>query len=409
MKIFIKTFGCRVNQVESEAILEQLRAQNHTIITDFKEADLCILNTCTVTANADKDVEKEMRRITKNNPSARLIVTGCYAMAHKDKIALNFPAAKTVFKADISKELFGYEIDWTVKNHEGHSRAFVKIQDGCDCFCSYCIVPYTRPVKLSKPKEIVLKEISDLVANGYREIVLTGINIGNYLCPKTGADLSKLLPEVLALPGGFRVRFSSIELNTVSDNLIDAMSAGGDKFCNYLHIPLQSGSDAVLKHMRRHYNTDEYFKRVEYIKSRIQDISVFCDIITGYPTETQEDFDTSLAFLDRVGFAGLHVFSYSVRPGTPAGELKQLPPGEIKRRSDILRLKDKSLRASKASDMVGTNQQFLAEEFSAEAKVLSGVSANFQRIIIPGGVYRRGLQAIKVLSAEGELCIGEVL
>ena len=404
MKIFIKTFGCRVNQVESEAILEEFSLEGHQIITDFKDADLCLLNTCTVTKNADKDVEREIRRIQKINLAARLIITGCYAMAHKDEIAKNFPAAEVIFKTDIGPALFGKQIDWSVKEHEGKTRAFIKIQDGCDCFCSYCIVPYTRPQKTSKPKHIVLQEIKNLVANGYKEIVLTGINIGNYKCPQTGADLAALTQEIFAVEGNFRIRFSSIEINTVTDEFIEVLSKGGQKACDYLHLPLQSGCDAVLKHMKRRYTTQEYAQRVAYIKSKVPALAVFCDIIAGYPTETPEDFEITKNFLKQIGFAGLHVFSYSVRPGTPAAALPQIPAQEIKRRSDELRALDKELRAAFAAKLVGTTQYFLAEEILKDGTV-SGVLSNFARAHIENGKLSRLITPVKIVSAREDICL----
>lgn len=404
MKIFIKTFGCRVNQVESEAILEEFSLGGHQMTADFKEADLCLLNTCTVTKNADKDVEREICRIQKINPAARLIITGCYAMAHKNEIAKNFPSSEVIFKTDIGPALFGREIDWSVKEHEGKTRAFIKIQDGCDCFCSYCIVPYTRPQKTSKPKDIVLREIQNLIANGYKEIVLTGINIGNYHCPQTGADLAALTKDIFAVEGNFRIRFSSIEINTLTDEFIEVLSTGGQKACDYLHLPLQSGSDAVLKDMKRHYNTREYTQRVAYIKSKIPALAVFCDIIAGYPTETQEDFDITKNFLKQIGFAGLHVFSYSVRPGTPAAALPQIPPQEIKRRADELRALDKEFRAAFAAKLIGTKQYFLAEEGLKDGTV-SGVLSNFARAHIEKSKLSRLITPVQIVAAREDICL----
>jgi radical SAM methylthiotransferase, MiaB/RimO family len=279
MKIFIKTFGCRVNQVESEAMLEEFISEGNIPVEDFKEADVCLLNTCTVTQNADRDAEREIRYITKHNPKAKIIVTGCYALAHKDELAAKFPFVQAVFKAEVGQKLFGKQFDWTVKEHEGKTRAFVKIQDGCNNFCSYCIVPYARPQKTSKPKPVVLNEVKNLLANGYKEIVLTGINVGNYLCPQTGADLAELTRGIVALEGNFRIRFSSIEINTVSDALVEVLASAGQKACNYFHLPLQSGSDAVLKNMRRRYSTEEYLKRVEEIKKRLFPIYPFSAIL----------------------------------------------------------------------------------------------------------------------------------
>lgn len=406
MKIFIKTFGCRVNQVESEAILEEFLSQGHTPVSDFKEAEICLINTCSVTKNADKDVEKEVRHIIKHNPAAKLIITGCYAMAHKDEIAKKFPTAQTVFKADIGPVLFEREIDWTVKEHDGKTRAFVKIQDGCDCFCSYCIVPYTRPNKTSKPKATVIGEVKNLIANGYREIVLTGINIGNYRCAQTGADLAALTKELFTLEGNFRIRFSSIEINTITDDMIEALANGGQKACNYLHLPLQSGCDAVLASMRRRYNTKQYLARVDFIRQKIKNVALFCDIIAGYPTETKEDFEITKNFLRQVGFAGLHVFSYSIRPGTDAAKMPQLPPQEIKRRAEELRSLDKELRAAFAAKLVGTVQQFLAEDILPDGTV-SGIASDFVRIHIPNGKLNKEIIPVKIISADKDICIAQ--
>ena len=178
---FIKTFGCRVNQVESQAILEEFKRAGFTPAESFETADICLLNTCTVTHQADKDVEKLVRQILRRNPSARLVLTGCYAAAHKEHITATFPTVEIVGKYDLGRVLFAQnDICWTVSGHEGHSRAFIKIQDGCDNFCSYCIVPYARSVKRSKPVADVLREIKQLVQNGFLEIVLTGIHLGHY-------------------------------------------------------------------------------------------------------------------------------------------------------------------------------------------------------------------------------------
>lgn len=407
MKVFIKTFGCRVNQVESQSLLETFKAYGAEITQDYSCADICLLNTCSVTAKADRDANKLLRAINQKNPCCRLIVTGCYAMSGKDKIKQMFPNAEIIFKPDLGKKLFGQDTDWTVKQHEGKTRAFVKIQDGCDNFCSYCIVPYTRPLKTSKPKQTALAEIENLIKNGYKEIVLTGINIGNYLCPQTGADLADLLNDIFKLEGSFRIRFSSIEINTFTDKLITAAKQGGERFCNYLHLPLQSGSDSVLKDMGRRYNTKEYTERVFKIRQAFKDIFLYCDIIAGYPAETEENFKESLSFLDETGFAGLHVFSYSARQGTKAALMKQIAPAEIKRRSEILHQKDRDLRQKAAQTLIGTKQQFLAETFIKSNNCVSGIAANFQRILIPDGTLKTDFTEVKITKAQDGICYAQ--
>lgn len=400
MKIFIKTYGCRVNQVESEAVLEQFLAQGSEITQDYKNANLCFINTCSVTANADKEAEKFIRTLLKQNPSAQIVVSGCFARVKKDYLLQKYPTLKIYFKEDLSKALFDKEIDWSVKEHSGHSRAFIKIQDGCDCFCSYCIVPYTRPIKTSKPKEIVLKEIKDLIANGYSEIVLTGINIGNYSCPKTKANLADLCKEIFALPGNFRVRFSSIEINTISDELIEVLSKAGEKFCSYLHLPLQSGSTKVLKEMRRHYTAEEFLERLNYIRTKIKDLFIYTDIIAGFPTETEENFKESFDFLKKAKFAGLHVFSYSAREGTPAAQMAQLNPNTIKERSFILHKLDKELRVSAAESLKGKILEVIGEDF--EQEYLRATASNFQRVLIKTDQKPQGLFKVLVQEIKGE-------
>ena len=404
---FIKTFGCRVNQVESQAILEQFLNSGATPADSFETADICVLNTCTVTHQADKDVEKQIRQILRRNPHTRLVLTGCYAAAHADEVHKNFPQAEIVGKYDLGKVLFHTDdVCWTVSGHEGHSRAFIKIQDGCDCFCSYCIVPYARPVKRSKPLNDVLKEIDTLEKKGFAEVVLTGINIGNYKCPQTGADLAELCRQIAQMPGRFRVRFSSIELQTVTDGVIEMMHEYPARFCNYFHLPLQAGCDKVLKDMNRHYDTAAYEAKVQELRARVPQMGIFADVIAGYPTETEADFEATYAFIKKVNLAGLHVFSYSPRPGTPAAALKQLPHEEIKRRSDALRALDKELRVAFAASLVGTEQEVFVEEHKDGRP--HGITSNFQPVVLEASTPVHGLVRVQITRAEGPLCFGRL-
>lgn len=405
---FIKTFGCRVNQVESQAILEQFLRAGLTPAEKFETADVCLLNTCTVTHQADKDVEKLIRQIVRRNPSARLILTGCYAAAHKDEVRAKFPFAQIVGKYDLGRTLFNADdICWTVSGHEGHSRAFIKIQDGCDCFCSYCIVPLARSEKRSKPLADVLQEIENLVQKGFAEIVLTGINIGNYLCPQTGADLAALCEKIAQLPGNFRVRFSSIELQTVTDGIISAMEKFPARFCNYFHLPLQAGCDRVLKEMNRHYDTAAYRARVDELRRRVPGIGIFADVIAGFPTETNENFEETYRFIDTLKLSGLHVFSYSPRPGTKAAAWPQLPAEEIRRRAEKLRELDKKLRTDFAASLVGTTQEIFIEEHKNGGA--RGITSNFQPVLLENATPGlRGLIRAQILRVDGALCVGKL-
>ncbi len=407
MKFFLKTFGCRVNQVESQAILEAFTVRGYEAAS-MEQADICLLNTCSVTHQADKDVEKLIRQIARRNPSARLILTGCYAAAHSEHIRQVFPFAEIVGKYDLGQKLFGTDdLCWTVSGHEGHSRAFIKIQDGCDCFCSYCIVPFARSIKRSKPVADVLQEITTLVQKGFGEIVLTGINIGNYRCSQTGKDLAALCEEIAVLPGYFRVRFSSIELQTVSDGIINAMAHWPQRFCNYLHLPLQSGCDKVLTEMNRHYHTAQYAAKVAALRHAVSGVSVFADVIAGFPTETDEDFETTYRFIESQKLCGLHVFSYSPRPGTKAAAWPQLPAEIIKARAEKLRELDKKLRADFAASLVGTIQEVFIEEHTARG--VHGVTANFQQVMIENAPKElHGLKQVCINKAVGNFCMGTI-
>ncbi len=405
MKFFLKTFGCRVNQVESQAILEAFSTRGWTPCP-METADLCLLNTCTVTHQADKDVEKLIRQILRRNPAARLVLTGCYAAAHRAHIQEIFPQAEIVGKYELGQKLFGTEdLCWTVSGHEGHSRAFIKIQDGCDCFCTYCIVPFARNIKRSKPAADVLQEIVSLVQKGFGEIVLTGINIGNYRCAQTGKDLAALCEDIAHMPGHFRVRFSSIELQTVTDGVIGAMAKYPARFCNYLHLPLQSGCDKVLAEMNRHYTTAQYAQKVSSLRARVPGASVFADVIAGFPTETEADFQITYDFIARQKLCGLHVFSYSPRPGTKAAAWPQLAPEVIKARAEKLRELDKKLRADFAASLVGSLQEVFIEEHSGQG--VRGVTSNFQQVFIenaPADLH--GLVHVRITRADGAVCFG---
>ena len=407
MKIYIKTFGCRVNQVESEALLEEFLRQGHTIVKTPNEADICLLNTCSVTRKADKDSLKEANSVKRKNPKARVIFTGCFARHGTKEILEKVKQAEIIQKENLPKYLFKKDINWTVQKHQGKTRAFVKIQDGCNNFCTYCIVPFTRPVKTSKPKQIVLNEIKTLIANGYKEIVLTGINIGNYFCPETKTNLAKLVKEIFALEGDFRIRFSSIEMPTVTDELLEVISKAGNKFCNYLHLPLQSGSSAVLKEMHRHYSAEDFEKRVQEIRKKIKNIFIYTDIIAGFPTESIKDFEDSVAFIRKIGFAGLHVFSYSPRPMTAAAKLPQIDVKEIKRRADILREEDIILRKNAAESLINTTQEILVEEFSKDGKYQVATAANFQKVLVNKNTPKNLLTKVKIVKTQDGICFAE--
>lgn len=392
MNVFIKTFGCRVNQTESQYFLENFEAiHNISITNNFEDASLCILNTCCVTHKAERAAKKFIRQILTKNKKAEIILTGCWAVVNKKEISQEFPSLKILNKIEISKKYFNKKPDWTVKTHKGRSRAFVKIQDGCDSFCSYCIVPFARFEKTSKPLKKVVAEIKEILKNNFYEIVLTGINIGNYKCPKTNANLADLISEIVKIDKEFRIRLSSIEAYSISDKLIESAKSANQKFCDYFHIPLQSGSTKVLKEMNRKYDAKYYENIVKKIRKIFgKNTGIYADIIAGYPTETEKDFEDSVKFIKKLKLSGLHVFSFSARKGTKAYNLKQLQSSIITNRSKKLHKLDKELRQKFAKSLIGTTQQVLIEKSG------NAVCGNFQRVKISSKKTKKGLITIKI-------------
>ncbi|MFA6584540.1 MAG: MiaB/RimO family radical SAM methylthiotransferase [Elusimicrobiaceae bacterium] len=412
MKIYIKTFGCRVNQVESQHLAERFSAADCALTEDFEKADVCVLNTCTVTAEADRDVEHLARAIARRNPAARLIITGCYATIHKAKLQKAVPAAEIIANPDkkniaalvTNERLPEHGFGWEISGHAGHTRAFVKVQDGCTDACRYCLVWKARPVKSSKPAQDALAEIKNLVAAGYPEIVLTGINIGNYLCPQTGKDLPGLLANIFKLDGNFRVRLSSIEPKNISPELIAICQMAGDKFCRHFHIPLQGGTNEVLRAMGRRYDTGFYESRVNLIRENFENAGIYADVIAGYPEETDGDFEKGYAFIKKLKLSGLHVFRFSPRPGTEAAELKCHPLAELKARSKKLRDLDKIMRAEFARSLAGTAHIVTIEE--SKGGNASGVAGNFQKVLIEGASRMKGLCRVTITKAQDDICFG---
>lgn len=395
--------------MESQYLAEKFLAANCELLNSFENADVCLLNTCTVTSEADRDVEKLARLIARRNPSARLIITGCYATMHRERIETEIPAAEIVAnenKKTVAALILGScqpDNDWRISGHLGHTRAFVKIQDGCSDGCRYCIVWKARAVKYSKPLPVARAEIAALIKNGCPEIVLTGINVGNYRCPETGADLGGLLSEIFKIEGRFRVRLSSIEPKHITPEFVAACSAGGEKFCEHFHIPLQAGTDNVLAAMGRRYTTAFYAERVALIRAAFETPGIYSDVIAGYPTETESDFESGKGFIKSLALAGLHPFRFSPRPGTPAAELPCHPLPELKRRAEEMRALDINLRENFAASLVGTKQLVTVEETLANGDI-SGVAGNFQKIIIAGCVEKKSLIEVTVTEALAAQC-----
>ena len=357
MKFAIHTFGCKVNIYESEYIINLLIEKGYTQVDFNEDADIYIINTCTVTNEADKKDRKLIRSTRNNHKYSILIVMGCFSQLnpndidadivignkYKSKI-LDFiekykkTKEKIVLVEDISKTNFE---DMYINRFIEHTRAFVKIQDGCNAFCSYCTIPYARGGLRSKDFDTVIKEVTNLVNNGYQEIVLTGIHTGRYGLEQN-TNLETLLKELVKVKGIFRIRLSSIEINEITDGIIDLIK-NNQVMAKHLHIPLQSGSNTILKSMNRLYDLEYFLKRIEYIRKEIEDISITTDLIVGFPGETDELFKETIDTLNKIKFTKIHTFPYSKRNGTKAAAMPNHLDNQIKkcRVREVLTLSDK--------------------------------------------------------------------
>ena len=338
MTFALHTFGCKVNIYESEYVTNLLIENGYKMI-DFvseEEADIYIINTCSVTNEADKKDRKLIHTTRLNHKNAILIVMGCYSQLNPNEIDADIVIGNK-YKSDIINLIEEYKKnkkkivkveDITKINFEDmyinrfltHTRAFVKIQDGCNAFCAYCAIPYARGGIRSKDFDKVIDEVTNLVNNGYKEIVLTGIHTGRYGIDKH-TNLEKLLKELVKIPGIFRIRLSSIEINEITDGIIDLIK-NSSVMAKHLHIPLQSGSNEILKNMNRLYDKETFIDRVDEIRKEIPDISITTDLIVGFPGETDLLFNETIDTLNKIKFTKIHTFPYSKRNGTKAALIR---------------------------------------------------------------------------------------
>ena len=356
MKVGICSLGCKVNIYESELVTNILKNNNYEIV-DFEDiADIYIINTCSVTNESDKKSRKMINRAKKNNPNAIIIVMGCYSQVNAEDIDVDIVLGnkdkskivdiieeykKTKEKKKIIYDLTKVEFEkMEINNFDNHTRAFVKIQDGCNAFCSYCIIPYVRGRVRSKAPEDVINEVTTLVEKGYKEIVLTGIHTGRYGID-INTSLEELLNKLIKIPNIYRIRLSSIEINEITPG-IKKLLRENKVMAKHLHIPLQSGSNKILKLMNRRYNKEEFLSMVEDLKN-IEDISLTTDLIVGFPKETEEEFNETIDTLNKIGFTKIHTFPYSKRKGTPAASMEGQVSPEVKkdRVHTILKLSNK--------------------------------------------------------------------
>ncbi|MEA1928884.1 MAG: MiaB/RimO family radical SAM methylthiotransferase [Candidatus Auribacterota bacterium] len=377
----LSTFGCKVNQYESQVIRERLLKIGYR--EDNERPDLVIINSCAVTARAEAKTRKEIRRRLRRAPDSRIIPISCgltYSELQNRSLWELVPQKRRgIFPADFIRSG-----PWNITFSANHSRAFIKIQDGCNAFCSYCIIPYLRGNSLSRSPEEIVREISGLVNNGYREIVLTGINLGVY-----GQDIDDreiklviLLEEILKLPKFFRLRLSSIEPKEITTSLVKLISEE-ERVCPHLHIPLQSGSDRVLKKMNRGYTFREYSGIIRSLREINPEISISADCLVGFPGEEEEDFQDTCRAVREIGFSKVHIFPYSRREGTVASRYPGIDQKTIRRRTGILT----GISGEKALEyrrrFVGRDAEVIIEKKQKNG-LYSGLDRHYNRIIFSG-------------------------
>ena len=390
------TLGCKVNQYETQYVKEALEAHGYHESETGEQAELCVVNTCTVTAEGDAKSRQAVRKLHRANPDAKIVVMGCYATRDPETVR-KLPGVSKVItdKTRLGEELkeFGVEeMPRNISRFDGHHRAFVKVQDGCLLNCSYCIIPKVRPSLRSREPEVIIEEVTQLVQSGFQEIVLTGIHLGHY-----GIDLSKgkpksdwqrlwhLLRRISGIPGNFRIRLSSLEAAEAREDLIRTM-VEYTKIVPHLHLCLQSGSDRILRAMKRRYTSGGFLQRCRRIQEALDFPAFTTDVIVGFPGETEEDFAATCRVVREVGFAKIHIFPYSRRADTPAAEFsEQVPSTVIKERRQRLQEMEQVLSAEYQQQLVGRQIEVLAEaEVEDDSGYTVGTSCRYVPVRFPG-------------------------
>lgn len=432
-RISLLTLGCKANQADTAMIAEALSGAEVDFVGPRDAADIVVINTCTVTHTADADARQLVRAAHRRCPDARIVVTGCYAQMSGDELRAMPEVSHVVGNADkaslpaLLRELSGLAAEPTPRHREwapslrdaariralpeGKSRPFVKIQDGCDYVCSYCIIPAARGKNRSLPLDEVTETIRRYGQLGAKEVVLTGIHVGHFgrdMRPRRNLlDLLKIIEAERLVP---RVRISSIEPNELRTDLLD-FAAASETVCPHFHVPLQSGSDEVLRQMRRVYTTRFYAGMTEAIRARMPHAALGIDVIVGFPGETARAFDETVRFLRSLDFTYLHVFPYSPRAGTDAAMMvDQVPPEEKKERGEILRQLSDERRQAYYQSQVGRDAQMLVEERRARSGRLRGFTETYVAVELDGpDALRDTLQPVRLLQVRGDRVDCEVI
>ena len=423
MKVAIQSLGCKVNLYESEYITDQFQKAGYEIVPFQEIADVYIINTCSVTNTSDVKSRKVIHQAIRRNPDACIVAIGCFIEAnhdyHEDGVDILLGNAN---KSNVleyverywqTKQKANYFVtpipekfdDMTMSTFLGRTRAFIKIQDGCENFCSYCIIPYVRGKCRSKNFQTVLEEIQNYVQHGYKEVVLTGIHTGNYGVD-LGTDFAALLREIVKINGLVRLRISSIEITELTDEVLQIIR-DNDVIVDHLHIPLQAGSDKILRLMNRKYDLAYFKQKMEQIREIRPDISLTTDIIVGFPSETEEDFQDTLSFVREVQFSKVHVFPYSRRSGTVAADMAEQVPGDVKKdRVRRLLALSKELETEYMKKFIGKTLPVLMEVNRTDYSL--GHTSNYLLVKVPGEYQSEDLVDMTITDVSYPYCLGEV-
>ncbi len=420
--------GCKVNQAESEAIAEAFADKGYEIKNIDEEADIYVINTCAVTNFGDKKSRQLLRKVKKLNPNAIVVASGCYAQVESDVVSAidevdivigtkgrqNIVDAVEKYIEDRQKVcLVGdimHERDFepiSVRKLAGRVRAYIKIQDGCSQYCSYCIIPYARGPIRSRDEADILKEVENLALNGFKEVVLTGIHVASYGKDNHRTDLLSLIKRVNEIDGIERIRLSSLEPNIVTENFARDLSLM-PKVCRHFHLSLQSGCDKTLKAMNRRYDTQRYMDSVNIIRKYMPDSGITTDIIVGFPGETEEDFAQSCDFARKINFSKIHVFPYSPKKGTPAAAMKNQIPAEIKnkRSNELIKISD-SMEYEFIKKHIGKVLDVLFEK--SENGFFEGHTSNYIHVKAKSeNNIRNMILPVKIISSDNKTALGEI-
>ncbi|WAM35128.1 tRNA (N(6)-L-threonylcarbamoyladenosine(37)-C(2))-methylthiotransferase MtaB [Caldicellulosiruptor acetigenus] len=433
MKIAFYTLGCKVNQYETQAVAELFKENGFEIVDFDSKADVYVINTCTVTNISDRKSRQAIKKAKKLSPQSIVVVMGCYPQVYlqevekiedvdiiigtKDRqrivdyVRQYLEDKKKIVAIDGEYKREAFE-ELKISEFNEHSRAFIKIEEGCDQFCSYCIIPYARGAVRSRGLKSIEEEVRRLVQKGYKEFVITGINISAYGKDLDGkVTLIDVIERVNEIEGVKRIRLSSLEPVIMNDEFIERL-LGFDKLCHHLHLSLQSGSDKILKLMNRHYTTAQYQGIVDRIREKWEDVAFTTDIIVGFPGETEEDFNATLEFVQKIGFSRIHVFRFSPKRGTKAYEMpNQVDSKEKERRSKIMKEVAANLAYQFHKKFVGNWLEVLIEQDSDFDGYYEGYSGNYIRtlvrkshMIVPGEIYK-----VKITQAYEQYVKGEII